>query len=253
MLGTVLVDDLFRFMLAFMRIGSAFMVMPGIGAAMVTPRIRLLLALTTTFVVLPAIAGSLPAMPGSAMELSVLVGGEIIIGLFIGYVTRLMLTALEVAGTVVAFTTSLSNAAVFNPAASEQSPVIASFLVLMGMLLVFVTDLHHLMLMAVVESYEVFVPAAALPVGDMAEAVTRLVARSFVLGVELAAPFIVVAMIFQICIGLIARLMPQLMIFFIAMPVQIMLGFVVLSVVLSALLVVWLGTLQDGLVTYLAM
>lgn len=253
MLATFLADDLFLYLLAFARIGSTLMVLPGIGAATVSPRIRLLLALTTTFVVLPVVSPSLPPMPATVLNLTLLLAGEVIIGLFIGYVARLMLTALEVAGTVVATTSSLANAAIFNPAAAEQSPVISTFLVLAGMLLIFVTDLHHLMLMAVVESYDVFVPATGLPVGDMADSITRLVSRSFVVGIQLAAPFIVVAMVFQICIGLIARLMPQLMIFFIAIPVQIALGFIVLTAVLSALLLVWLGTFQDGIVTYLAM
>ena len=158
----------------------------------------------------------------------------------------------KVAGTVIAFSASLANASIFNPAASEQSTIVATFLLLAAMLLIFVTDLHHLMLMAIVGSYEVFQPGAGLPVGGMAEVIARLVARSFVLGVELAAPFIVVAMVFQFSMGLIARLMPQLMIFFIAIPVQIMLGFVVLSITLSAILMVWLGTFQDGLSTFMA-
>ena len=251
MLNTVIVDELFIFLLAFTRIGAAMMVLPGFAAATVSTRIRLLLSLLITAVVLPSVAPSLPAMPQSALALAVLLAGEVVIGLFIGYIARLMLTTLEVAGTIVAFSSSLANASIFNPAAAEQSSIVATFLLLIAMLLIFVTDLHHLMLMAVVGSYEVFRPGAGLPVGDMADVIARLVARSFVLGVELAAPFIVVAMVFQFAMGLIARLMPQLMIFFIAIPVQIMLGFVVLSIALSAILMVWLGTFQEGLMSFM--
>ncbi len=251
MLNTVIVDELFIFLLAFTRIGAAMMVLPGFAAATVSPRIRLLLSLLITAVVLPTITPSLPAMPASALGLAVLLAGEAVIGLFLGHIARLMLTTLEIAGTIVAFTSSLANAAIFNPAAAEQSSIIATFLLITAMLLIFVTDLHHLMLMAIVGSYEVFQPGAGLPVGDMADVITRLVARSFVLGVELAAPFIVVAMVFQFAMGLIARLMPQLMIFFIAIPVQIMLGFVVLSITLSAILMVWLGTFQEGLISFM--
>ncbi len=252
MLSTVIVDELFVFLLAFTRIGAALMVLPGFGAATVSPRIRLLLSLMITAVVLPTVTPSLPAMPDSGLALAALLAGEVVVGLFIGYIARLLLTALEVAGTIIAFSSSLANASIFNPAAAEQSTIIATFLLLTAMLLIFVTDLHHLMLMAIVGSYDVFQPGAGLPVGDMAEVIARLVARSFVLGVELAAPFIVVAMVFQFSMGLIARLMPQLMIFFIAIPVQIMLGFVVLSITLSAILMVWLGTYQDGLSTFMA-
>ena len=251
MLTTIVVDELFAFLLAFTRIGAALMVLPGFSAASVSTRIRLLLSLLITAVVLPTIADVLPAPPESSLALAALLAGEVVIGLFIGYIARLLLTALEVAGTIIAFSSSLANASIFNPAAAEQSTIVSTFLLLTAMLLIFVTDLHHLMLMAVVGSYDVFQPGAGLPVGDMAEVMARLVARSFVLGVELAAPLIVVAIVFQFAMGLIARLMPQLMIFFIAIPVQITLGLVVLSIALSAMMLFWLRTFQDGLIDFL--
>ncbi len=251
MLGQLLTGQVFDLLLVFVRVGAALMVLPGIGDVYVTPRIRLMLALAIALLTLPMVQPALPALPDQPIGLVVLVAGEILIGLFIGLIPRLLLTAIDIAGMIVSFNLSLANASVFNPATSAQGSLVGAFLTTLALVLIFVTDLHHLMLVAVVDSFSLFPVGGMPPSGDLAEVVTRLVARSFTIGVQIAAPFIVIGLIFYLGLGLIARLMPQVQIFFVAIPIQVMLGLLVMSLTLSAAMLFWLRAFQDGLAGYL--
>lgn len=251
MLASLISGEVFAFMLVFIRIGAAFSVLPGFGDAMVMPRIRLLLALLVTFLVTPILGPSLPSAPPSPLGLALLAFGEVLIGLLLGWIARFLLTAMEIAGMIISFSMSLANAQMFNPAFATQGSVVGSFLTVTALVLIFVSDLHHLMVMGVVDSYTLFVPGEIPLVGDVAELATRLVAQSFLIGAKIAAPFIFVGLIFYLGIGILSRLMPQVQIFFIAIPIQLILGTVVLSIVLSAVMLFWLNHFQDALMMVL--
>ena len=75
---------------------------------------------------------------------------------------------------------------------------------------------------------EFFRPAEPLPLGDLTELIVRLTSSSFLLGIQIATPFMAFGFIFMLALGLIARLMPQVQIFFVAMPLQIVIGFITL-------------------------
>ncbi len=251
MLDQLLPNDLFSILLVFMRIGAAMMLLPGFGESYVAPRIRLIFAFALALVVTPIVSASLPPMPGDAIHLFLLLAGEIVIGLFFGALARFLLSALHVAGVIIGFQTSLANAQVFDPVNSQQGSLLGSFLNVLGVYLIFATDLHHLMLVALVDSYTVFVPGAPLPLGELSRTAARFVARSFGLGLQIAAPFVVVGMVFYIGLGLIARLMPQVQVFFIAIPLQIMLGFSVMAMTLSASLYWFLTSFESSLIGFL--
>ena len=228
MLAALLPAEIFAVLLIFVRVGAAVMLMPGVGDPYVTPRARLLLAIFIAIVVTPVIAPGLPSMPESPVSLFLLLTGEIIIGLFFGTVARLFMAALTTAGMMVAYMSSLANALVNDPSAAQQGSVVGSFLGVVALLVIFSLDLHHLFLTAVVGSYELFVPGQALPVGDFSQMISKIVAETFLLSFQLAAPFIAVGVIFYLGVGLLSRLMPQVQIFFVAMPLQIGVGLLIL-------------------------
>lgn len=250
MLAQLIAAELFAPLLIFMRVGAALMVLPGIGDSVVPARFRLLLALLISLLVAPVLADALPALPDSPVVLALLALGEIVIGVFLGLVARLVLTAVDVAGTVISFNLSLANAFVFNPSITAQSSLIGTFLTTVAVLLILVSDLHHLMLLGVVDSYAMFAPGMALPAGDLAETVSRQVSAAFAIGVRMAAPFLVIGLIFYLGLGLMARLMPQIQVFFIAIPIQILIGILVLALTLSAGMLYWLRTFQDTLAAF---
>src|SRR3546814_12035340 len=82
--------------------------------------------------------------------------------------------------------------------------------------------MHHLMLMALVDSYTLFVPGTGFPTGDFSEMAAETVARSFALGFQIALPVVVVGVLIYLAMGLMSRLMPQIQVFFLALPVQML-------------------------------
>jgi flagellar biosynthetic protein FliR len=225
--------NLFAAILIFARIGAAMMLLPGFGEVYVPQRFRLLLALLIAGLLTPVLAPVLPPLPASPAALAVMVLGEVVVGVFIGTLARILVAALEMAGAMVSLQTGLSAATMFNPLADQSSSPLPSALYgMLGVVLIFTTDLHHLLLRAAVESYALFTPGALPPVGDLTDTVTRFVAGSFRLAFEMAAPFIIIGLIFFVALGLIARMVPQLQVLFIAQPLQILGGLGLFALVL---------------------
>jgi flagellar biosynthetic protein FliR len=244
--------DAFALLLVFARIASAMMLLPGFGEIYVLPRTRLLLAIAITVVATPLVGATLPKLPATPLELFLILGGEIVVGIFLGTIVRILVAALHVAGTIVGFSSSLSSANIFDPQNAAQGSLLGTFLGVTGIVMVFVADLHRLMLGAVIDSYTLFVPGVALPWGDFSDLMTRTVAHAFALGFQLSAPFLVVGLVFYLGLGLINRLMPQVQVFFIAMPLQIALAFFVMALTLSAGMLWFLSDFQgrlDGLIS----
>jgi flagellar biosynthesis protein FliR len=240
MLNALLVSDVYLFMLIFARLGSALILLPGFGEVNVPVRVRLIIALTFSFVVFPVVSVTLPSLPANLAELLLLLGGEILIGLAIGAITRLLISMLQVAGTIIAFNAGLASAQMFDPSAGQSGAITGAFLSTIGITLLFVTNMHHVMLMAMVDSYVLFVPGQGFPIGDFSEAATRVVADSFRLGLQIALPVLVISMLIYVSMGLMARLMPQIQVFFIALPLQILVGFSVLAVTIGVSMIVFI-------------
>lgn len=250
MLQQLLALNTFAFILIFVRVGAVITVMPGFSAGYVSMRIRLLLALTISFLLTPVLAERLPGIPATPIALGLLLLAETLIGLFLGVVARIVVASLHVAGTFASYFASLTSALVNDPVTDQQSSTIAGFFGTVGVLLIFVADLHHLMLGAIVESYELFVPGALPPIGDFADMIARRVADCFALGLQMAAPFLIFGMAYYIGLGLLGRLMPQLQVFFIGIPLQISLQIWVMMLTLSGIMMVFLNRFSEVLSPY---
>ncbi|MEQ8397671.1 flagellar biosynthetic protein FliR [Thalassobaculum sp.] len=242
---------IFQIMLVFARTSAVLLLLPGIGEVFIPVRVRLLFAVALALAVAPVIAPQLPPEPTSAAGLLTLVAGEVLIGLYFGLVARILWLTLDTAGRVISFSTGLASATVFNPSLSEQGSAIGLVLTLLGIMMLFITDLHHMVIRAVVESYAVFRPGGELMIGDFSEAITELVSGSFKVAVQLSAPFFVFGLLFFVTLGVLARLMPQLQIFFIGLPAQIYLGLFVWVTILGALMSAFLTYYADTAATYL--
>ena len=243
-LQNLLPAEIFSYMLVFTRIGTTVSMLPGFGESYVSPRIRLLLGLLITVLITPIVQNKLPPLPGSPLALMLLVGSEAVIGLFMGSVARLLLSALATGGAILAFLSGLANAQLFNPLMSDQGALPGVFLSVLGLLLIFVTDLHHMMLMALLDGYMTFQPGAPLPLGDFADVLAKVLAGSFQLGMQIASPFLMYGIVFYTGMGLLARMMVQMPIFFVAMPIQIMLGLITMLLTFPAALLWFLNYYQ---------
>ena len=251
MLNELLQLDIFRFLLALTRIGSAMMLFPGLGGSLVSTRIRLLLAVSISFLMLPLLAGVLPPVPRSVGGIVVTVFGEAVVGLFLGTVVMVIMSTLNMAGSMIGYQTGLTNAFSFDPIAQQQSQLLTGFLSNVGLLAIFSTDLHHLMFQAVIESYALFPPGQALPLNDFAETLGHLVTETFRIGTQFSAPLIVFGLVFYSGLGLLSRLVPQLQVFFVGLPVQVMVGMWMFMVTLPLVVSLFLRFFESSLIPYL--
>lgn len=234
---TWLPQTAFMFMLIFARVGTILMLIPALGEQTIPAQLRLTFALAFTLVLLPLLSSTLPAMPTELGPIGIILLHEIAVGLILGGITRIVVMATEVAGAIIAFQTGLSVAQAANPAeAGIQGAVIGNFMSMLGITLIFATDLHHLALSAIVESYRMISPTDPLMIADAAQMVLKAVSDAFIVGVQMAAPFIVFGLVFNVGVGILARLMPALQVYFLTMPATIGIGLILFAMLLSMMM-----------------
>lgn len=216
------------------------MLFPGIGESFVSPRFRLMFALAICLLLLEPMLPRIPAPPEAIPELIKMICYEIIIGLFFGTLLRFLLSTLEATGSVIAIQTGLSNATILSPALAIQSPLVNAFLSAIGVTLLFVSGMDAMLLRGVVSIYDVFPPGGVLMPGDMAQTVIQMANKSFTVGIELAMPFLVIGILMYVALGIMQKLMPQVQLFLIALPIQIWGGFALLSITIAGIMTIWL-------------
>lgn len=251
LLEQFLVANIYAILMVVARVGSGLMVMPGIGEAYVSSRARILLAVAIAVVIAPVIGPKLPPLPSSAWGMGLLLLAEIYIGVALGLVCRIMISAMHVAGMTMAYQSGLALATQFDASQAAQGSMMGNLLSITAILVIFGTDLHYLMLRGLSDSYDIFTPGAYLPVEDFASYFSRLFADVFTLGIKLASPAIVVGLLLYLGAGVLARLMPNMQVFFVLMPPQIYLGFFIFMAVFTSILFEFTEFFTEHLETFL--
>ncbi len=249
-MGTLALAHLQPALIVFVRIGVIMSLLPGFSASYVSSRIRLLLALALALLLAPVLADSIPPLPEEIGPFVRLIVGEVLIGAFLGTIPRIAIAALQVAGTLTSYFSQLTSAVIQDPVADQQSAVLAGFFGTLGVVLLFVTDLHLVMLQGLAASYRVFPAGAGLPLGDAAEALTRTVASSFALGLQIAIPPLIGCVVSNVALGLLGRLMPQLNVFFFGLPLQLTLQLFLVMVTLSGMAIIFLNYYAETLTLF---
>lgn len=243
----LIVDELFRLLLIFVRIGSAMVIMPGLAEAYVTARLRLFFGLGLSVILVGPLAPALPAPPAEPLALARLLAAEAVLGIFIGTTVKVLFAALHVAGTAIAFHSGLAAASIFDPNEASQGTLPGNLLTTTALVLLFVTDAHHLLVQALAASYVTLPAGQPLPWSDMAELLARLTDQALGLGLRLAAPIVVVSVLTYLAMGMLNRLMPTFQVFFIALPLQILAAFATLMLSLAAGMLAFFAFLENGL------
>ncbi len=236
--------------LVFARIGAMVMLMPGIGENVVPPRIRLSFAVLMALLLAPIVGKSIVTVPSSVGAIGGAVLHEVLVGLMIGAVLKLFVSSLTTAGEIISLQTTLSFAQTTNPAGAQTSTAVATFLSMLGLTLIMVTDLHHLFIGAMVKSYDLFPFTRPVPVNDAAALAVRTVADSFKLGLQLSAPVLVFSIVFNLATGLVGRVMPSFQIFFVTSPLSVILGLSLLGLSLGGIAMVWTDRYRELLAVF---
>jgi flagellar biosynthetic protein FliR len=235
------------YLLTFARIGTMVMLLPGIGEMSVPVRVRLTIALVLTAVLLPLHEKAYAVNLQDLGPVLLMFAQEMVIGAVLGLTARLAISALQIAGSVVAQQLGLGFVTAVDPTQGQQGMIVGNFLTLLGITLIFATDLDHLVIAALNDSYKLFMPGEIPLVGDMAQHITHVIALAFRIGIQLSAPFLVFGLLFNLGLGVLSRLMPQMQVFFIGLPLSIMLGFLLLILVLGAMMGTFVGYMESVL------
>jgi flagellar biosynthetic protein FliR len=243
---TILPELAALFMLVFARVGTMVMLMPGLGERFVLNRAKLAIAVFLALLLMP-VARPLMQVPSDPGLLMTLLISEILIGAILGFSARLIMAALQTAGVIMANQIGLGFATAVDPAMGQQNPSIGNFLSILGITLVLVTDLHHLAIAAIHNSYTMLPPGAYPSVGDASALGLQAVSKGFSVAVQMSAPFIVFGLLFNLGLGVLARLMPQFQVFFLGAPASILIGMAILAAIVSVMMTVFLGELGSFL------
>ncbi len=236
------------FLLTFARVGTMVMLMPGVGELNLPARVRLTIALLLTAVLLPAHEKAYTVDLRALAPVLTMLFQELVIGALLGMTARLAVSALQVAGSVIAQQLGLGFVTAIDPTQNQQGMLVGNFLSVLGITLVFATNMHHLVIAAMNDSYTIFRPGEMPLVGDAAQHIVRVVATAFRIGIQLSAPFLVFGLLFNLGLGVLSRLMPQMQVFFIGLPLSILIGLLLLLLVIGAMMGTFVGYLQGVLV-----
>lgn len=238
----------FTYLILFARIGAMLMLLPALGEDTIPARIRLAFAVLFTSILYPLLTDVIPAMPGDITGMVGILFHELAVGLIIGGIIRVTNMAKQIAGAVVAFQIGLSGAMSADPTQQGmQSAVFTSFLSYLGITLIFATDLHHVALAAIYDSYSVFSPTMPVMSDDAMQLMLRTVAGAFSVGVQMSAPFIVFGLVFNLGAGILSRLMPALQVYFILMPANILGGLILFALLLMMMMGWYLTSFENHL------
>jgi flagellar biosynthetic protein FliR len=201
----------------FLRVGAMMAVLPAFGDQPVPARVRLVLSVMFTVVVGPAVAPLIPPLPQNQLQIISVLGPEALAGLFMGLFLRFFILALQIAGSIAAQSTSLSQ--IFGgTAVVDPLPALGHVLVVGGTALAALSGLHVQAAAYMIHSYAVFPFGLALDPMLVAELGVDEVTRAFGIGFTLAAPFLIASLIYNLLLGVINRAMPQLMVSFVGAP-----------------------------------
>lgn len=240
------------FMLTFVRLGAAIMIMPGVGDSFAPNSIRLHMAVGITLAFFPMTMQYMPATIPPTFTLLTLIIMEFIIGLFFGTIARIFMVALDTAGMVISTSSGLGNAQVFNPAMATQGSLVGAFLSVTGVVVLFSANFHHLLFTGLIESYEMFPIGSMADTGSMAELMSKAVASSFSIGLKIGAPFVVLTLLIYVGMGVLSRLMPQLQVFLLALPLQILIAVTLLAMLVPSIYLFWGAEFENAMLFFLS-
>ena len=232
--------------LVFLRIGAMMALLPAFGERSVPARIRLVITLMFTVLLAPVVADKYP-VPDRIEDFVQIGGIEVLAGLAIGILLRMMMLVLQIAGTIAANSTSLAQ--IFGGSAADPQPAMSHILVIAGLALAAMSGLHVKLVMAMASSYDLFPPGLRIDTEGLTSWGTAHIAHAFALSFTLAAPFVITSVIYNLALGAINRAMPQLMVAFVGAPAITFAGLVLMLFSAPLILAVWLRALDETLMT----
>jgi flagellar biosynthetic protein FliR len=212
------------FFLVFLRVGAILMSIPIFDSRGIPFFLKISLALATCMVLFPLLKLDVVPVTSDLFTLGIIAAGEILLGLAIGFSVKLLFAGIQLAGQLAGYQMGLAIANVMDPATSEQVPLLAQFNNLIGLLVFLSINAHYWFIKALTESFRLAPPLNVNFGSSLMEQLIQLSGNMFVIAVQVGAPVIAAMLLTSVAFGLVARTVPQMNVFIVAMPLKIGVG-----------------------------
>lgn len=238
--------DVTAFFILFARVGAVLMLLPVFSEDSVPVNIRLLIAGAMTM--------GMWNLVGDTVKLAVADGSvpmmliaELLTGLAMGMIVKILFYAISMAGSILSMQIGLSAAMLFDPAQSSQVPILSKFVTVAAAIVCMGLQVHHLWIASIVHSYTLFPVGGLPPAQDFAQLAIEAINRSMTLAVGLAAPLLVYGIVFNVVLGLSSRVAPSIQVFFVAQPLNLLLGIALTAATLGMILTVFANQMGEAM------
>jgi flagellar biosynthetic protein FliR len=212
------------FFLVFLRVGSILMSIPIFDSRGIPFFFKIALAFATSIVLFPLLKLDAVPVASDLFALSTSVAGEIFLGLAIGFSVKLIFAGIQLAGQLAGYQMGLAIANVMDPEISEQVPLLAQLNNLISLLVFLSINAHYWFIKALTQSFRLVPPLNVNFGNSLMEQLVKLSGNMFIIALQVGAPVIAAMLLTSVAFGLVARTVPQMNVFIVAMPLQIGVG-----------------------------
>lgn len=235
------------FLVCLVRVGALIAAMPVFGNRQAPPQVKIGLAVLLALLVFPLVEGTIPRFDFEPLSLGLLLAREVLVGAAAGLTAQLIFTAVEFGGAVIGYKMGFAAANIFDPTHQQQTQLLSQFQGVLAILVFLAVDGHHVVLQALVHSFQALPPGTADFTGGSAELLMRFTAEAFVLGLKISAPVLAVLILVGLILGVMSRIFPQLNVFMLSFPIKIGIAFLIMGLtfqIMAALLTREFGLLE---------
>lgn len=242
---TIPLQPFYVWLMVLLRTGFILGFFPLLGERFMPVKVRILLAMMLAIVIAPVAPVTAAQFPTSGSGMVMLVINEMLLGLGVGLIGRLMFAIIQFSGQIAGEQMGFGLINAIDPTGSHQISVVAELQYILSILIFLTADLHHLVLAVISQSYEILPPGGVTIGGDVVELMMRMGSTLFSLAVQLAMPIIVVIFAINVGLGMVARAVPQINVFMESFPLRIIAGLSVMMMTLGFSVLVWEQMFND--------
>ena len=233
---TISLPQIQLFLFILLRVSAMTLTVPVFDSRNIPAVFKMGLCFTITLVLYPIVRLEPVAFGPSVIHYAIGIACEVVTGVIIGFLIRLVFTGVQLAGELAAFQMGFSVASVIDPTSGSQVPIISQLVYMFAILIFLTTNAHHWVLRALVESFTLIPPYGFHSSGDLMTRLTQAGAEMFENAVRAGSPVIVSLLLISLGLGLVGRTVPQMNVFMVATPVNILIGFLFLSLSLPMMM-----------------
>jgi flagellar biosynthetic protein FliR len=230
-----LMPQLLAFMLVAARLSGLFLIAPVFSSNMIPGRIKIMALLVLAATMMPIVATDLNGqVPQTFIELMLLVGKEVLVGFALGFSVAIVFAAVQVGASLIDTSIGFSLANLIDPTSGSHTTVFGSFYSMVAMLALLALNGHHYMLAGFTKSFEVLSLTQSPDFERLSAGIVAISGSLFAMAFQIAAPVLVTLLLVDVVLGIVARVVPQMNVFFVGIPFKIAAGMVAIIITLPA-------------------